>query len=32
MSLTIRQRNTVDPHGGLWESVLEATGQPRVFA
>jgi 6-phosphofructokinase 1 len=32
MSLAIRQRNTVDPHGDLWMSVLEATGQPRVFA
>jgi 6-phosphofructokinase 1 len=32
MALAIRQRNTVDPHGDLWESVLEATGQPRVFA
>jgi 6-phosphofructokinase 1 len=32
MALAIRQRNTVDPHGDLWESVLEATGQPRAFA
>jgi 6-phosphofructokinase 1 len=32
MSLAIRQRNTVDPHGDLWMSVLEATGQPRTFA
>jgi 6-phosphofructokinase 1 len=32
MSLTTRQRNTVDPHGDLWMSVLEATGQPRVLA
>ena len=32
MSLAIRQRNTVDPHGDLWMSVLEATGQPRSFA
>jgi 6-phosphofructokinase 1 len=32
MSLAIRQRNTVDPHGDLWSSVLEATGQPRHFA
>jgi 6-phosphofructokinase 1 len=31
MSLAIRQRNTVDPHGDLWMSVLEATGQPRTF-
>jgi 6-phosphofructokinase 1 len=32
MSLAIRERNTVDPHGDLWMSVLEATGQPRMFA
>ena len=32
MALAIRQRNTVDPHGDLWGSVLEATGQPRTFA
>ena len=32
MSLAIRRRNTVDPHGDLWMSVLEATGQPRSFA
>jgi 6-phosphofructokinase 1 len=32
MALAIRQRNTVDPHGDLWASVLEATGQPRMFA
>jgi len=31
MALAIRQRNTVDPHGDLWMSVLEATGQPRMF-
>jgi 6-phosphofructokinase 1 len=31
MALAIRQRNTVDPHGDLWGSVLEATGQPRRF-
>jgi len=31
MPLTTRQRNTVDPHGDLWMSVLEATGQPRSF-
>jgi 6-phosphofructokinase 1 len=31
MGLAIRQRNTVDPHGDLWMSVLEATGQPRMF-
>jgi 6-phosphofructokinase 1 len=32
MALAIRHRNTVDPHGDLWMSVLEATGQPRTFA
>ena len=32
MSLTTRRRNTVDPQGDLWMSVLEATGQPRTFA
>ncbi len=32
MALAIRQRNTVDPHGDLWASVLEATGQPRQFS
>ena len=31
MALAIRQRNKVDPPGDLWESVLEATGQPRSF-
>jgi len=31
MALAIRQRNTVDPHGDLWASVLEATGQPRMY-
>jgi 6-phosphofructokinase 1 len=31
MALAIRQRNTVDPHGDLWMSVLEATGQSRMF-
>ena len=31
MGLAIRERNTVDPHGDLWMSVLEATGQPRMF-
>jgi 6-phosphofructokinase 1 len=30
MALAIRQRNKVDPHGDLWMSVLEATGQPRM--
>lgn len=29
--LAIRQRNTVDPDGDLWMSVLESTGQPRLF-
>lgn len=32
MSLAIRQRNTVDPHGDLWLTVLEATGQPPIFS
>ncbi|MGH3697716.1 MAG: ATP-dependent 6-phosphofructokinase [Pseudonocardiaceae bacterium] len=27
-ALTISKRNQVDPHGDLWMSVLEATGQP----
>ncbi|HWC89259.1 MAG TPA: ATP-dependent 6-phosphofructokinase [Pirellulales bacterium] len=31
MQLAIRQRNTVDPDGDLWMSVLESTGQPRHF-
>ena len=31
MALAIRDRYTVDPDGDLWMSVLEATGQPRVF-
>jgi 6-phosphofructokinase 1 len=31
MPLAIRQRNSVDPHGDLWMSVLEATGQARSF-
>ncbi len=31
MALATRQRNTVDPHGDLWMSVLEATGQPRTL-
>jgi 6-phosphofructokinase 1 len=31
MALAIRQRNTVDPHGDLWMSILEATGQSRMF-
>ncbi len=31
MKLAIRERYTVDPNGDLWTSVLEATGQPRLF-
>ncbi len=31
MPLATRHRNTVDPHGDLWMSVLEATGQPRTL-
>jgi 6-phosphofructokinase 1 len=31
MPLAIRQRNTVDPHGDLWMTVLESTGQPPHF-
>ena len=31
MPLAIRERYTVDPDGDLWMSVLESTGQPRVF-
>jgi 6-phosphofructokinase 1 len=31
MRLAIRQRNTVDPDGDLWMTVLEATGQPSAF-
>lgn len=30
--LAIRERNTVDPNGDLWMSVLESTGQPVSFA
>lgn len=29
--LAIRERNHVDPNGDLWMSVLESTGQPRIF-
>jgi 6-phosphofructokinase 1 len=29
IALAIRGRNQVDPHGDLWMSVLEATGQPK---
>ena len=32
ITLAIRQRYTVDPDGDLWMSVLESTGQPRIFA
>ena len=31
MPLAIRERNTVDPNGDLWMTVLESTGQPAVF-
>jgi 6-phosphofructokinase 1 len=31
MSLAVSRRNQVDPHGDLWMSVLEATGQPIKF-
>jgi len=31
MPLATRHRNTVDPHGDLWMSVLEATGQPSTL-
>lgn len=30
-ALTVSKRNQVDPHGDLWMSVLEATGQPVRF-
>lgn len=30
--LAIQERNTVDPNGDLWMSVLESTGQPVSFA
>jgi 6-phosphofructokinase 1 len=32
IALAISSRNLVDPGGDLWLSVLEATGQPPVFA
>ncbi len=32
MALAIRERNSVDPNGDLWMTVLEATGQPPRFA
>ena len=31
MALAVSKRNQVDPHGDLWMSVLEATGQPAQF-
>jgi len=31
MALAIRQRQTVNPDGDLWQSVLESTGQPREW-
>ena len=31
MAMAIRERNTVDPHGDLWMSVLESTSQPKEF-
>ena len=31
MGMAIRERNTVDPHGDLWMSVLESTSQPKEF-
>lgn len=31
MALAVSKRNQVDPHGDLWMSVLEATGQPARF-
>lgn len=32
MKLATRESRHVDPDGGLWISVVEATGQPRAFA
>jgi 6-phosphofructokinase 1 len=32
MQLATRGRRQVDPSGDLWTSVIESTGQPRVFA
>jgi 6-phosphofructokinase 1 len=32
IAMAISSRNLVDPEGDLWLSVLEATGQPPVFA
>jgi 6-phosphofructokinase 1 len=31
IAAAIKQRNTVDPDGDLWMSVLESTGQPKQF-
>jgi 6-phosphofructokinase 1 len=31
MALAISSRSQVDPHGDLWLSVLESTGQPAAF-
>jgi 6-phosphofructokinase 1 len=31
MAMAVSKRNQVDPHGDLWMSVLEATGQPMRF-
>ena len=31
MQLAIRQRQTVDTEGDVWQSVLESTGQPRQW-
>jgi 6-phosphofructokinase 1 len=31
MQLATRGRRQVDPSGDLWSSVIESTGQPRIF-
>jgi hypothetical protein len=31
MALATRARKVVEPHGDLWMSVIEATGQPVAF-
>jgi 6-phosphofructokinase 1 len=31
IELAVRQRKQIDPHGILWTSVLEATGQPKAM-
>ncbi|MFR9804036.1 ATP-dependent 6-phosphofructokinase [Pseudonocardia sp. RS010] len=31
MALAVSKRNQVDPHGDLWQAVLESTGQPVRF-